>query len=123
MRCAKDILHASVTATRRTEQQNTIVPARSPIVAKNDFYPHVSHQRRGNTMQTQRTYQVQHWPNGQWSREHNWQKVEAASEKEAAEKVCGRALKQDGKLAQLRARVLTLGDLKQHSATAFYAAE
>jgi hypothetical protein len=39
MRCAKDILHASVTATRRTEQQNTIVAARSPIVAKNDFYP------------------------------------------------------------------------------------
>jgi hypothetical protein len=123
MRCAKDILHASVTATRRTEQQNTIVAARSPIVAKNDFYPHVSHQRRGNTMQTQRTYQVQHWPNGQWSREHNWKKVEAASEKEAAEKVCGRPLKQDGKLAQLRARVLTLGDLKQHSATAFYAPE
>ena len=123
MRCAKDILHASVTATRRTEQQITIVAARSPIVAKNDFYPHASHQRRGNTMQTQRTYQVQHWPNGQWSREHNWKKVEAASEKEAAEKVCGRALKQDGKLAQLRARVLTLGDLKQHSATAFYAAE
>jgi hypothetical protein len=74
-------------------------------------------------MQTQRTYQVQHWPNGQWSREHNWEKVEAASEKEAAEKVCGRALKQDGKLAQLRARVLTLGDLKQRSATPFYAAE
>jgi hypothetical protein len=123
MRCAKDILHASVTATRRTEQQITIVAARSPIVARNDFYPHASHQRRGKTMQTQRTYQVQHWPNGQWSREHNWKKVEAASAKEAAEKVCGRALKQDGKLAQLRARVLTLGDLKQHSATAFYAAE
>ena len=51
-------------------------------------------------MQTQRTYQVQHWPNGQWSLEHNWKKVEAASAKEAAEKVCGRALKQDGKLAQ-----------------------
>ena len=74
-------------------------------------------------MQTQRTYQVQHWPNGQWSLEHNWKKVEAASAKEAAEKVCGRALKQDGKLAQLRARVLTLGDLKQRSATPFYDAE
>ena len=74
-------------------------------------------------MHTQRTYQVQHWPNGQWSLEHNWKKVEAASEKEAAEKVCGRALKQDGKLAQLRARVLTLGDLKQRSATPFYDAE
>jgi hypothetical protein len=85
--------------------------------------PRPSHQNRGNTMQTQRTYQVQHWPNGQWSLEHNWKKVEAASEKEAAEKVCGRALKPDGKLAQLRARVLTLGDLKQRSATPFYDAE
>ena len=74
-------------------------------------------------MQTQRTYQVQHWPNGQWSREHNWKKVVAGSAKEAAEKVCGRPLKQDGKLAQLRARVLALGDLKQHSATPFYDAD
>ena len=74
-------------------------------------------------MQTQRTYQVQHWPNGQWSLEHNWKKVEAASAKEAAEKVCGRALKQDGKLAQLRARVPALGDLKQRSATPFYDAD
>jgi hypothetical protein len=49
--------------------------------------------------------------------------VEAASAKAAAEKVCGRALKPDGKLAQLRARVLTLGDLKQRSATPFYDAE
>jgi len=105
-------------------RQITLVARRSPIVAKNDFYSHaLSHQHRGNTMQTQRTYQVQHWPNGQWSREHNWKKVEAASEKEAAEKVCGRALKQNGNLAQLRARVLTLGDLKQRSATPFYAAE
>jgi hypothetical protein len=74
-------------------------------------------------MQTKRTYQVQHWPDGQWDRERNWQKVEAGSEKEAAEKVCGRALTEAGRLAQLRARVLTLGDLKQRSATAFYAAE
>ena len=34
----------------------------------------------------------------QWSPQHNWRKVEAGSEKEAAEKVCGLALKQDGKL-------------------------
>jgi hypothetical protein len=74
-------------------------------------------------MQTKRTYQVQHWPDGQWDRERNWQKVEAGSEKKAAEKVCGRALTEAGRLAQLRARVLTLGDLKQRSATAFYAAE
>jgi hypothetical protein len=74
-------------------------------------------------MQTIRTYQVQHWPNGQWSPENNWQKVEAASEKEAAERVCGRSLREQGKLAQLRARVLKLGDLKQRSATSFYAGE
>jgi hypothetical protein len=74
-------------------------------------------------MQTNRTYQVQHWPNGQWDRKHNWRKVEAASEKEAAEKVCGVALTAAGRLAQLRARVLTFGDLKQHSATQFYAVE
>lgn len=74
-------------------------------------------------MQTKRTYQVQHWPNGQWNPEHNWRKVEAATEKEAAEKVCGLALTAQGRLAQLRARVLTVGDLKQHSATPFYAEE
>ena len=74
-------------------------------------------------MQTNRIYQVQHWPNGQWDRWHNWQKVEAGSEKEAAEKVCGFALTQAGRLAQLRARVLRLGDLRQRSATQFYAVE
>ena len=52
-----------------------------------------------------------------------WQKVEAGSEKEAAEKVCGFALMQAGRLSQLRARVLRLGDLKQRSATEFYAVE
>ena len=72
-------------------------------------------------MQTRRTYQVQHWPDGQWSPEHNWRKIEANSEKEAAEKVCGLALTDNGTLAQLRARVLTFGDLKQRSATSFYA--
>jgi hypothetical protein len=71
-------------------------------------------------MQTKRTYQVQHWPDGQWSPVHNWRKIEANSEKEAAEKVCGLALTDNGTLAQLRARVLTFGDLKQRSATSFY---
>jgi len=74
-------------------------------------------------MQTKRIYQVQHWPNGEWDRRHNWQKVEAGTEQEAAEKVCGLALTREGRLAQLRARVLRLGDLKQRSATEFYAAE
>jgi hypothetical protein len=54
---------------------------------------------------------------------HNWRKIEAWSEKEAAEKVCGLTLTERGTLAQLRARVLTFGDLKQRSATSFYAAE
>src|SRR6516162_6822695 len=74
-------------------------------------------------MQMKRIYQVQHWRYGQWIREHNWCKVEAFSEKEAAEKVCGVALTEAGKLAQLRARVLTLGDRKQTRATPFYAVE
>jgi len=95
----------------------------SQILLKDDPYKEgTSHGNRGNTMQTTWTYQVQHWPNGQWRREHNWRKVEAASEKEAAEKVCGIILAETGTLAQLRARVLRFGDLKQHSATAFYAA-
>jgi hypothetical protein len=74
-------------------------------------------------MQTKRTYQVQHWPDGHWDPQHNWRKIEANSEKEAAEKVCGLALTEHGKLAQLRARVLTVGDLKQRSSTPFYASE
>jgi hypothetical protein len=74
-------------------------------------------------MQTRWTYQVQHWPNGQWSKDHNWLKVEAASAIEAAEKVCGLALVQTGKPAQLRARVLRYDDLRQHRATEFFTAE
>jgi hypothetical protein len=77
----------------------------------------------GNTMQTKKTYQVQHWPDGQWSPAHNWCKIEAATAKEAAERVCGLSLTEHGRLTQLRARVLALGDLKQRSATPFYAAE
>jgi hypothetical protein len=34
--------------------------------------------------------------------------------------LCGVALTDGGKLAQLRIRVVTLGDLKQHRATPFY---
>jgi hypothetical protein len=76
---------------------------------------------RGITMQTRRIYQVQHWRNGQWDRTQNWRKVEAASAKEAAERVCGRALSEAGRHSQLRARVLTFGDLRQRSAMEFYA--
>ena len=74
-------------------------------------------------MQTKRIYQVQHWPNGEWDRDHNWKKVEATSEREAAEKVCGVQLTESGRLAQLCARVLKFGDLRQRCATQFYAAE
>ena len=102
----------------------TIDPLTSPTVAKKSLYsPAWAHGIRGNTMQTNRIYQVQHWSNGQWDRWHNWQKVEAGSEKEAAEKVCGFALTQTGRLAQLRARVLRFGDIKQRSATDFYSVE
>jgi hypothetical protein len=76
---------------------------------------------RGITMQTRNVYQVQHWHNGQWDREQNWRKVEAASAKEAAEKLCGRPLSDAGRHSQLRARVLKLGDLRQRSAMEFYA--
>ena len=85
--------------------------------------PAFPHGYRGITMQTRRIYQVQHWPNGQWDRDHNWRKVEAGSEKEAAEKVCGFALTATGRLAQLRARVLRLGDVRQRSATDFFTVE
>jgi len=74
-------------------------------------------------MQTKRIYQVQHWPGGEWDPGHNWKKIEAMSEKEAAEKVCGLPLTETGRLAQLRARVLKFGDLRQRSATHFYALE
>jgi hypothetical protein len=99
-------------------------PPPGPIVAKNARYPaRLSARQSGITMQTRRIYQVQHWPNGQWDRDHNWRKVEAGSEKEAAEKVCGFALTATGRLAQLRARVLRLGDVRQRSATDFFTVE
>jgi hypothetical protein len=91
---------------------------------KTIFTPHALAQESGDSrMQTKRVYQVQYLPDGQWRREHNWRKVEAASEKEAAEKVSGLQLTDAGRLAQLRARVLVLGDRRQRTATSFYAAE
>jgi len=81
------------------------------------------HRDRGIAMQTRKIFQVQHWRNGQWDREQNWRKVEASSAKEAAEKVCGRVLSGAGRHSQLRARVLTFGDLRQRSAMEFYAVD
>jgi len=102
-----------------------MVAAEGQIIAKNEFYPLPLELGTSGELwvQTRRVYQVQLWPNGQWSAEHNWEKVEAASEKEAAEKLSGLVLREQGKLAQLRARVLKLGDLKQRAATSFYAAD
>src|SRR5262249_59927694 len=78
------------------------------------------HECRDETMQTKRIYQVQHWPCGQWNREHNWCKVEAFNEKEAAQKVGGVALTRVDQLAQIRSRVLTSGDRTQTRATQLY---
>jgi hypothetical protein len=50
-------------------------------------------------------------------------KIGAGSEKEAAEMVCGLPLSSNGRLAQLRARVLRFGDVRQRSATDFFTAE
>src|SRR5262249_13256529 len=76
----------------------------APDCRQKRFVPAPRAKHRGNTMQTKRTYQVQHWPGGQWNPEHNWRKIEAASEKEAAEKVCGLALTEHGTLATSRPR-------------------
>ncbi|MGA6963335.1 MAG: hypothetical protein WBZ51_06875 [Xanthobacteraceae bacterium] len=106
------------------EANSMHAPWTSPILAKNGLYPHPPSERVGGTsMQAKRIYQVQHWPDGEWDRGHNWKKIEAASEKEAAEMVCGFPLTATGRLAQLRARVLKFGDLRQRSATDFYAVE
>ncbi|HEU4357570.1 MAG TPA: hypothetical protein VFR54_03870 [Xanthobacteraceae bacterium] len=95
----------------------------TPDCRQKRFVPAPPHEASGEKMQTKRTYQVQHWPNGHWNPQHNWRKVEAGSEKEAAEKVCGLPLTERGTLAQLRARVLIFGDLKQRTATPFFAAD
>jgi hypothetical protein len=64
------------------------------------------------------TYQVQLWPDGKWDG-RPYQKVEAPSEKAAAEKIYGRPLVQLGNMARIRARVRALANL-QRTATIFY---
>jgi hypothetical protein len=52
------------------------------------------------------TFQVQIWPEGESPK--TYQQVEAESEKDAAEKLYGKPLREEGFLHQLRALVRTL---------------
>lgn len=53
------------------------------------------------------TWQVQLWPNGKWD-EKPYQKIDAASAKEAAEKLHGGALTEVGSMGKIRAQVRPL---------------
>lgn len=63
-------------------------------------------------------YQVQLWPDGKWDGKP-YQKVEAKSERAAAEKLYGRPLAAQGSNYKIRARVRRLSNLKS-TATIFY---
>lgn len=56
-------------------------------------------------------FQVQLWPNGKWDGK-DYQKVDAESAKEAAEKLYGSTLSERGSNFKIRARVRRLGDIK-----------
>jgi len=64
------------------------------------------------------TYQVQLWPDGKWDGKP-YTKVEAPSEKAAAEKLYGRPLATQGMNYRIRARVRSLANFRK-SATVFY---
>jgi hypothetical protein len=64
------------------------------------------------------SYKVQDCKNGPGKRP--WVKVDAQSEQEAAEKLCGIKLRDRGKPGELRARVVRSGDLARKE-TDFYA--
>jgi hypothetical protein len=53
------------------------------------------------------TFQVQLWPDGQWDQKP-FRKVDAATPKEAAEKLYGKPLRERGANALIRARVWSL---------------
>jgi hypothetical protein len=53
------------------------------------------------------TFQVQLWPDGKWDGKP-YQKVEATTAKEAAEKLLGQPLKEAGSNHQIRAQVRRL---------------
>jgi len=65
-------------------------------------------------------YQVQLWPDGKWDGK-DYQRVEANSAKEAAEKLYGGELSEKGSNYKIRAQVRLLGELKAHP-TVFYEA-
>lgn len=60
-------------------------------------------------------FQVQLWPNGKWDGKDH-QKVEAATAKDAAEKLYGSSLRDKGSNYKnpIRAQVRALGDLSSH---------
>lgn len=58
-------------------------------------------------------FQVQLWPNGIWDGKE-YQRVEAKTAKEAAEKLYGGPLSEKGSNYKIRAQVRALGDLRNH---------
>ena len=64
-------------------------------------------------------YQVQLWRHRRWDQQ-KWRVVAARSEAEAAYKVTGERLSEEGERRKLRIRVMTLGN-GGRPATAFYA--
>jgi hypothetical protein len=67
------------------------------------------------------TWQVQLWPDGPSTQPvESYRKVEAASGKEAAEKLSGQSLSEHGSNHRLRALVRRLGDTRSPP-TSFYA--
>src|SRR5438309_6723332 len=51
------------------------------------FVPAPPWERAGGTcMQTKRIYQVQHWPDGEWDRGHNWKKNRSGQRKRGCRK-------------------------------------
>ena len=64
-------------------------------------------------------YEVQLWPHGRWDQQ-KWRVVAARNEAEAAYKVTGERLSEEGERRKLRIRVMRLGN-GGHPARAFYA--
>ena len=64
-------------------------------------------------------YQVQLWPHRRWDQQ-KWRVVAARSEAEAAYKVTGERLSEEGERRKLRILVMRLGK-GGHPATSFYA--